>query len=312
MKKFLQDIVAGPHSGEALHYDAAAKVLTGEKVRGGKRGAGVVAAAPAQAVADSRLHDEVGSAFDYAGHYQTDAEYFDYFKAHDDGASRHENRRLHEAIFSRVPKEASLILDAGCGSGWVAAHFCPKGVKVISMDISTVNPQEALRRVPHKLHAGLVGDVYHIPLLKNSVDCIIASEIMEHVPAPRLFVAKLVETVKPGGTIVITTPYDEQIEYYLCVHCNRPTPKNGHLHAFNRENVKQYLPEKEAHWRMETFSNKHLAKMRSHLVMQHFPHPVWRAVDGLACRAFGAEARFLIEIVKEQLAPDAPKTDGNF
>jgi uncharacterized protein YbaR (Trm112 family) len=74
MKKFLHDIAAGPHCSEALHYDAAAKVLTGEKT--GNRYAvenGVpvlLPAAPAQAVADSRLHDELGMAFDYAGHYQ--------------------------------------------------------------------------------------------------------------------------------------------------------------------------------------------------------------------------------------------------
>lgn len=303
MKKFLQAIVAGPHSGETLHYDAAAKVLTGGKT--GKKyreenGVPVLLPAePTQPVEHSRLHGEMGSVFDYAGHYQTDAAYFDYFKAHEDAASRHENRRLHETIARAVPEDASLVLDAGCGNGWVAAHFCPKGVKVISMDISAVNPREALRRVPHELHAGLAGDVYHIPLRKNSVDCIIASEIMEHVPDPRLFVAKLVETVKPGGTVVITTPYDERIEYYLCVHCNRPTPKNAHLHSFNRENTGQFLPEKGAHWRMETFSNKYLSKLRTHLLMQFFPYRVWRAVDGLACRVFGQEKRFLIKIIKE-------------
>ncbi|MFQ5445818.1 MAG: methyltransferase domain-containing protein [Saprospiraceae bacterium] len=303
MKKFLQAIIADPHSGEALQYYTTAKELTNEKT--GTRykvenGVPVLLPAePAQVAEHSRLHSEQGSAFDYADHYQKDAEHFDYFKAHEDGASRHENRRLHETIIRAIPEDASLVLDAGCGSGWVAAHFCPKGVKVISMDISTVNPREALRRVHHELHAGLVGDVYHIPLKKNSVDCIIASEIMEHVASPRLFVEKLLETVRPGGTVIITTPYDEQIEYYLCVHCNQPTPKNGHLHFFNLENIGQYLPEKGGAWRAGAFSNKYLSKLRSHILFEGLPYFAWRFIDRLACQVLGAETRFLIEITKE-------------
>ena len=304
MKKFLQIIVADPLTGEALKFDRTTGQLFNE---GNGQHYGLTAEIPIllpakpgqEAVKKDALHGRFDSTFDYAGHYQRDAEYFDYFKLHDDGASRHENRRLHEAIIRQVLPGASLMLDVGCGNGWVAGYFCPRKVRVVSMDISTVNPLEACKRVPDEYHAGLVGDVYNLPLQKNSVDCIIAAEIMEHVPDPALFIQKLLAAVKPGGSLIITTPYNEQIEYYLCVHCNRPTPKDGHLHSFNEKNILEYLPLAGATWRFTKFSNKFLTKIRSHLLLQFLPHALWRWVDGLANRLFSKPTRFLIKIRKE-------------
>jgi len=62
MKKFLQAIVAGPQGGEALHYDAAAKELTGEttgkKYREENGVPVLLPTEPVQPVEHSRLHGE--------------------------------------------------------------------------------------------------------------------------------------------------------------------------------------------------------------------------------------------------------------
>ena len=59
-----------------------------------------------------------------------------------------------------------------------------------------------------------------------------------------LFIEKLIEKLKTGGKLIITTPYNEKLEYYLCVHCNLPTPKNAHLHSFNKQNIKEIISNK--------------------------------------------------------------------
>ena len=89
---------------------------------------------------------------------------------------------------------------------------------------------------------GLVADVFELPIKANSIDCIVASEIIEHVPDPKRFIACLFEVLKPGGKIIITTPYNELIRTSLCIHCNFETPHNAHLHSFTEKNIFQLLP----------------------------------------------------------------------
>ena len=43
--------------------------------------------------------------------------------------------------------------------------------------------------------------------LKQRFDTIVAGEVIEHVPAPDRFLASLARHLKPGGRIVLTTPY---------------------------------------------------------------------------------------------------------
>ncbi|MDX1939020.1 MAG: hypothetical protein SFU99_00630, partial [Saprospiraceae bacterium] len=49
------------------------------------------------------LSNGVKAKFYYVDHYHQDAELFDYFESIPDGASQHENKRLHEMILSNIP-----------------------------------------------------------------------------------------------------------------------------------------------------------------------------------------------------------------
>lgn len=236
----------------------------------------------------------------YADHYERDAEAFDYFEGQEEAAARHENRRLHEMIIRQVPKTAKSILDLGCGSAWVAEYFCPKGVEVYSMDISVGNPTRALQKYPFENHAALVADVYALPFQNEVFDCIIAAEVMEHTPDPKLFITSLLRVLKPGGTLIITTPYNENIIHSLCVHCNHLTPHNAHLHSFNENNIYSLLHDLNIQQQLFTFSNKALSRLRTHILFQYVPFKIWKLFDNLANRIWQRPMRLLIRISKEK------------
>ena len=148
--------------------------------------------------------------FNYIEHYKKDAAEFDYFEERK-GATAHDERRVREYVISKVSKNVKSILDVGCGSGWIAKHFTPKGVQVHSLDISVVNPAKALKLYPSDNHRGVVADSFRLPFTDCSFDCVIASEIIEHVVSPADFIKELSRVVKINGELIITTPYKEKI-----------------------------------------------------------------------------------------------------
>ena len=238
------------------------------------------------------------AAFNYVDHYQKDAELFDYFAGWEDPAAVHENHRLHEMILAQKPPKAQRILDVGCGSAWVAAHFAGQGVgEVFSLDVSTVNPQKALARYPFSGHFGVVADVFHLPFADASFDFIIASEIIEHVADPAGFLRCLLRVLAPGGRLVVTTPHAEKIAYSLCIHCNQPTPHHAHLHTFTQEHLRQMLPKSvQGSARTKVFMNKLLLHGRTHSLLKHVPFRVWQWIDQLANFFVPKTARLLLTV----------------
>ncbi len=235
----------------------------------------------------------------YVEHYQRDALEFDYFSPPADPASLHESRRLHEEILRHLPTPARVVLDVGCGRAWVAGALLGGKEAVISFDIALRNTTEALRRYPAPNHYAVTGDAFDLPFRDGSVDAIVSSEVMEHVPDIPLYLANLLRVVKPGGTIILSTPYNETIQYSLCIHCNRPTPLHAHLHSFNEALVDSLLaPFPHIRYRTEKISNKALVFLRTHKFLSPLPFRAWRVVDRLANRVVKKPARLVIVIEK--------------
>ena len=219
--------------------------------------------------------------FNYLEHYQKDAVEFDYFEERTK-ATAHEERRVREYLISKVPKSVSSILDVGCGRAWVAEKFIQKGVKVVSLDISLTNPLKAIKKYPAKNHIGVVADSFTLPFPEESFDCVIASEIIEHVIDPKKFVAELLRVVKKKGSLIISTPYKEKIQYYLCVHCNELTPVNAHLHSFDEKKLGSYSDREKIDYSYFTFGNKALTYFLTYVVLRYFPFWLWKLKDRFA------------------------------
>jgi 2-polyprenyl-3-methyl-5-hydroxy-6-metoxy-1,4-benzoquinol methylase len=249
---------------------------------------------------NAEQHEKAGTTFLYADHYQKDAEYFDYFEGFEDPAARHENRRLHEAILSEVPTRVETILDAGCGNAWLARELCPKGFNVVSMDISDRNVSEAVKRYPHPQHFGVVADLYALPFRDNAFEAVISAEVMEHVPDVKQYLNNLIRVARPGGKVIISTPYNEKIAYNLCIHCNQPTPQHAHLHTFTEKSIDALTREIEGISTIAyTFSNKALARLRTHVILQHAPFWLWQKTDRWANKLYKKPGRMLVVLSKK-------------
>lgn len=245
------------------------------------------------------LNDAAGTVFRYKEHYQNDAVAYDYAEEASHPVERAEIHRLRQYILGQIPGHANWILDVGCGGAWLAKALAPIGRKVISMDISDINPIRALKQITAPNHHALVADVFELPLPANSIDCIVASEIIEHVPDPKQFLTALYEVLRPGGTLIVTTPYNEFIRTSLCIHCNRLTPQNAHLHSFTQERMRQQLPAGAQQASMKIFNNKLLVKTSLQRLLSFLPLSVYDVLDAGANVLTGNKAYRLMVMIKK-------------
>lgn len=236
--------------------------------------------------------------FDYVEHYKIDAEEFDYFEERI-GATKHDEERLHEYIISKIKNKTGIILDVGTGSAWVAKHFNNSENTTISLDISKKNVAVAKQKYPCKKHLPIVADSFKLPFSNNSIDVIIASEIIEHVILPKEFIAELYRVVKPKGKLIVTTPYKEKLRYYLCIHCNQKTPLHAHIHSFDENKLISYTPQKLENTSWEVFGNKGLHFLRTYVVLKYLPFSLWRLVDLFFNKIKNIPAHIIVEYRKD-------------
>jgi SAM-dependent methyltransferase len=53
----------------------------------------------------------------------------------------------------------------------------------------------------------VVGDALALPFEAARFDCLLASEVMEHLSDPFLFAREMDRVLKPGGTVILTVPF---------------------------------------------------------------------------------------------------------
>jgi 2-polyprenyl-3-methyl-5-hydroxy-6-metoxy-1,4-benzoquinol methylase/uncharacterized protein YbaR (Trm112 family) len=237
---------------------------------------------------------------DYLEHYKIDAEIFDYFAERDFPATEHDERRLREYIISEIPKKPLRILDVGSGGAWAARELSSTSEMFVSFDISQKNIKKSLQLNPNNNHFGVVGDALNLPFKKDVYDLIIASEIIEHIVEPREFISKLTCLLKSGGKLIVSTPYKEVLHYSQCIHCNRMTPKNAHLHSFDEKILNSLAdPLITSKNNYKIFGNKALIMLRTHLLLKYLPFPLWKIIDTISNKIIRKPSHIIIIYTKK-------------
>lgn len=113
-----------------------------------------------------------------------------------------------EYIASRIPLEGQRILDVGCGGGLLAEALAQAGADVVGIDLAESSLEVARE---HALASDVEIDYRHCPIEAvaeeepESFDAVTCFELLEHVPAPDSVVAACARTVRPGGSVFLST-----------------------------------------------------------------------------------------------------------
>jgi SAM-dependent methyltransferase len=109
-------------------------------------------------------------------------------------------KRVDGAILRHAELAHGILLDVGCGLKPYEGVFEPFVDRYIGLEYS---PESGFRGN----RADLCGDAARLPLADESVDTILCTEVMEHVPDPERTVAEFARVLRPGGTLITTAPF---------------------------------------------------------------------------------------------------------
>jgi 2-polyprenyl-3-methyl-5-hydroxy-6-metoxy-1,4-benzoquinol methylase len=138
---------------------------------------------------------------------------------------------VKEIVKSINTRQAS-VADLGCGSGVILSEILM--MKPLwtghGLDISREAVTYARRLAAHKRVADRTsfrtGNVTRLPYADESLNLIVASEIIEHMPEPEMVVGEIARVLKPGGQLILTMPLESH------------TP--GHIHTLSsREDLRE-------------------------------------------------------------------------
>ena len=227
---------------------------------------------------DKRLQDHIE-------HYKTDGEEFDYFHV-ENPAIREEERRRMQLLTRKVKfRPGQNILDAGSGNGWVSKEFLPKEVFVCALDLSIKNLKGIRERFDNQNRGGyVVADLYNLPFRNGAFQGATSNDVYEHLEFLDAATVELRRVLNNGAEVFVSTPYKENIVYYLCIHCNKRTPINAHLHSFDEESLGGVFTGNNFRISSITrFINRGLSILLVYyLLCRWMPYPLWRLIDIVA------------------------------
>lgn len=111
-------------------------------------------------------------------------------------------RRLTFGAWRPTLQESSLVLDIGCADGLSTFDIAQPGINVIGFDISREIIGDAVRRADSeglKNVTFFVGDADAMPVVAETIDCVLCYGTLHHVPDPARTLADAARVLRCGG-----------------------------------------------------------------------------------------------------------------
>jgi SAM-dependent methyltransferase len=159
--------------------------------------------------------------------------------------------------FDRLPlKKGARVLDVGCGEGrHVRQTRRYRGVTSVGLDLGEHEVRktaEALQFIEDnpQWEAGATeagpwmvvrGSGYSLPFADESFDCVIISEVLEHMHDDDAAIEEIFRIMKPGGLLAVSVPRQgpETVCWFLSK--DYPMKPGGHIRIYRRDKLREKI-----------------------------------------------------------------------
>jgi ubiquinone/menaquinone biosynthesis C-methylase UbiE len=136
------------------------------------------------------------------------------------------------------------VLEIGCAEGWMTQQLVEPDRVVISGDLSFSYLLRTRSNAPQVSVTNF--DAQALPFRSASFDCIVCSEVLEHVVAPFEVLSQIHRLLEPQGFLVLSVPNSMTTTRFLkhlfgqALDAYR-RPTNAHLSSFDPVGISQLL-----------------------------------------------------------------------
>jgi ArsR family transcriptional regulator len=110
-----------------------------------------------------------------------------------------------EQLLEMVPEEKTVV-EIGLGTGGLLPALAAKSARVIGVDHSPAMLDEARRRLTGEGVSGVelrLGEMGHLPLPDNSVDCAVVNMVLHHAADPSVVLTEIHRILTPEGMLIL-------------------------------------------------------------------------------------------------------------
>jgi len=146
-------------------------------------------------------------------------------------------RKLERLFRAHIP-EGARVLDAGCGRSLFTEIRPDWPFRIVAGDVELDLLRE--RRALFPQVTWVVAGAQPLPFADRSFDAVFAGELIEHLPDAALGLAEFHRVLRPGGTLILTTP--NRLRLANAVDGSERPYSPDHLSELSYDELRRALP----------------------------------------------------------------------
>lgn len=149
----------------------------------------------------------------------------------------------HEVVYRWVtqhvmqPRAGAVVLDAGCGEGYGAELLDGPRSTVVALDYDEITIGHVGRRYPRL--CAVRGNLDSLPLRDEAADLVVSLQVIEHLWDLPRFLRECRRVLRPGGSLVVSTP--NRPVFSPGLGRGEPPTNPFHVEEFDAEQVANVL-----------------------------------------------------------------------
>ena len=138
-------------------------------------------------------------------------------------------------VLAMLPGDLFKVLEIGARHGVMTRKLAQQVGSVTALDLSM--PKFQIDGVTNA-----AGNVERLAFEDDSFDCIVCTEVLEHVPDLQSASRELTRVARKYVLIGVPYRQDTRVDRTTCIHCGHINPPYGHLNTFDEARLAALFP----------------------------------------------------------------------